>query len=137
MNDLLNKLISVDMWVYNGIINNIEYQFRFSESMRIEFHHIVDDEDGFGFGGYKSYSGKFTVENNNITAFFSRNLKYKHDEEYCYVDGRIKKMAIIFEINGIIENKIIVKQISGNSIFENHDLDTEFEFTSASFSPKW
>jgi hypothetical protein len=79
MNDLLNKLISKDMWVYNGIINNIEYQFRFSESMGVEFHHIIDDGDGFGFWGYKSYFGEFTVENNNIIAFFSRNIKYGHD----------------------------------------------------------
>jgi hypothetical protein len=125
------------MWVYNGIIKNIEYQFRFSESMGIEFHHIVDDGDGFGFWGFKSYSGEFIVKNNNIIAFFSRNIKYRHDEEYCYVDEKIKKMIIIFEINKIIENKIIVKQILGNTIFENHDLNTEFEFTSASFSQKW
>jgi hypothetical protein len=36
-------------------------------------------------------------------------------------------MTITFEINRIIENKIIVKQISGNSIFENNNLNTEFE----------
>jgi hypothetical protein len=137
MNDLLKKLISADMWVYNGVINNIEYQFRFSEDMGITLHHIVDDGDGFGFYGYKTYSGEFIVENSNVIAFFSRNLKYRHDEEYCYVDGKIKKMTIVFEINGISENKITVKQMSGNSIFENHDLNTEFEFTSASFSPKW
>jgi hypothetical protein len=42
-------------------------------------------------------------------------------------------MTVTFEINGIIENKIIVKQISGNTIFENHNLNTEFEFTAASY----
>ena len=132
MNNLLNKLVNTEggIWVFNGVNNEYyKYVLQFSNYNKITFSYKINSDNGYGVYNINILrNGTFIIENNKVIINFFTVIGKKYNKPNFWDEPLIEKKTIILEINGIIEHKILVKQINRENIFENHNENTELEF---------
>ena len=146
MRELSKKLINTEngvIWQFYGtterdmskyglgtkIKEYYNYVLQFSKGQQVLFSNGVSAVKEGSYSDINvSRTGTFSIKKNNIIINFTKiggakysNLVYWHEKS--------ESLTLILQISGITDEKITLKQISGENIFENHAENAELVFT--------